>query len=72
MKECDLINLCYSCLIDGAGDHAHITLEEAAYTLKCWADEGGELADETAGLTAEEFTIAWNQVFRALHNNCAA
>ena len=63
MKQGDLMNLCFSCLIDGTGEHAPITLEEAAYTLQCWQEEGGELAEETADLTAEEFMDAWNHVF---------
>ena len=68
MKRNELMNLCYSCLIDGTGEHAPITLEDAAYTLRCWQGEGNELAQETAGLTAEEFMNAWNQVFRILHS----
>ena len=63
MNQGDLMNLCFSCLIDGTGEHAPITLDEAAYTLQCWQEEGSELADETAGLTAEAFMDAWNQVF---------
>ena len=63
MNHGDLMNLCFSCLIDGAGEHAPITLEEAAYTLRCWQEEVGELAEETADLTAETFMDAWNQVF---------
>ena len=67
MNQGDLMNLCYSCLIDGTGEHAPITLEEAAYTLQCWKEEGNELAEETADLTAEEFMDAWNHVFWLLH-----
>ena len=62
----DLMNLCFCCLIDGTGEHSPITLEEAAYTLQCWKEENSELADETAGLTAEELMDAWNQVFLRL------
>ncbi len=67
MNQGDLMNLCFSCLIDGTGSHALITLDEAAYTLQCWQDEGGELARLTADLTAEEFMDAWNHVFWLLH-----
>ena len=63
----DLMNLCFSCLIDGCGEHKPITYEEAAHTLQCWRDEGGELAQETAGVNTEEFMDAWNQVFYFLH-----
>lgn len=68
MKKAELMNLCYSCLIDGTGEHKLITLEEAEYTLKCWQDEGNELAEETKGLTAEEFMGAWNIVYTELSN----
>ena len=67
MEYGDLMNLCYSCLIDGTGEHAPITLDEAAYTLQCWQEEGNELAEETKDLTAQEFMDAWNQVFYLLH-----
>ena len=67
MNQGDLMNLCFSCLIDGTGEHAPITLDEAAYTLQCWQEEGGELAEETADLTAEGFMDAWNHVFWLLH-----
>ena len=64
MNQGDLMNLCFSCLIDGTGEHAPITLEDAAYTLQCWQEEGCELAED---LTAEEFMDAWNHVFWLLH-----
>lgn len=67
MKHTDLMNLCFSCLIDGCGEHKPIALEEAAYTLRCWREEGAELAEETEGVTAQEFMDAWNQVFYYLH-----
>ena len=62
MKQGDLMNLCFSCLIDGGGEHVPITLDEAAYTLQCWQDEG--LAMD--GLTPEAFMMAWNNVLRQL------
>lgn len=62
MEYGDLMNLCYSCLIDGTGEHEPITLEEAAYTLQCWQEEGNELAEDTKDLTAQEFMNAWNHV----------
>ena len=68
MKYDDLMNLCYSCLIDGTAEHRPISLEEAGYTLQCWKEEGNELAEETEGLTADEFMKAWNQVFSCLCN----
>ena len=67
MKHGDLMNLCFSCLINGCGEHKPITLDEAAYTLQCWQDEGSELAEDTKDITAEEFMDAWNQVFYYLH-----
>ena len=60
MTNEDLMNLCYSCLIDGTGEHKPITLEEAEYTLQAWKEEGNELEEETKGLTAYEFMTAWN------------
>ncbi len=66
MKKGDLMNLCFSCLIDGIGEHAPISLEEAKYTLECWKQEGTELAEEVRGLSAEEFMKAWNRVFSYL------
>lgn len=62
MNRADLLNLCYSCLIDGGTASAPITTEEAAYTLRAWIDE--EIIP--AGLTAEEFADAWNCVFQEL------
>ena len=66
MKKDDLMNLCFSCLIDTCGEQAPITLEEAAYTLRCWQDEGNELAEDTKDLTADEFMKAWNAVYAEL------
>lgn len=60
------MNLCYSCLIDGCGDHRFITVEEAEYTLRSWKEEGNELAHETANLSADEFMKAWNSVYAEL------
>ena len=68
MEKSDLMNLCFSCLIDGTSEQRPISLEEAEYTLECWKEEGNELADETKGLTAEEFMKAWNQVLSYLHS----
>lgn len=65
MTHSDLINLCASCLLDGTGEHAPITIEEAAYTLRCWKEEGGELAEDTANLTAEDLVNAWNSIIAA-------
>ena len=67
MNDSDLMNLCFSCLIDTTGENRSITLEDAEYPLQCWQEEGGELAEETADLTAEEFMDAWNHVFWLLH-----
>ena len=66
MKDSDLMNLCYSCLIDGTGEHNPITLEEAEYTLQCWREEGNELAEDTEGVSAERFMSAWNRVLSEL------
>lgn len=62
MEQSDLYNLAYSCLIDQTGEHGYITLEDAAYTLECWREEGNELAEETADLNAADFMRAWNEV----------
>lgn len=66
MEKGELMNLCYSCLIDGCSEHKPITKEEAEYTLKCWQKEGNELASETADLSADEFMQAWNSVYAEL------
>ena len=66
MTQGGLTSLCYSCLIDGASEHVPITLEEAAYTLRCWQEEGNELAQEAESLNAETFMDAWNHAIRAL------
>ena len=58
-------DLAISCLIDGSTEDHKITLEEAAYTLQCWKEEGGELAEGTEDLTAEEFMEAWNSYVMA-------
>ena len=68
MKQDELMNLCYSCLIDGTEDHAPITLEDASYTLRRWQEEDADLAQDTADLTAEEFMNAWNQVFSIMRS----
>ena len=62
MTTADIYNLAYSCLIDGTGYHEPITLEEAAYTLQCWKDEGIDYD----GLTPEAFMLAWNEVLEKL------
>ena len=67
MEDKELMNLCFSCLIDDCGEQKPITREEAEYTLRCWQEEGNELAEETAGLTADQFMNAWNQVYTYLH-----
>lgn len=56
----ELTNLVLSCLIDGGTEKKKITLDEAAYTLECWREEGNEIAEEFPDLTAEEFMTAWN------------
>lgn len=66
MKNDDLYNLCFSCLIDGCGEHQPITEEEAEYTLRCWKEEGCDLP-ELDGVSAKEFADIWNQVFYQLH-----
>lgn len=63
MEQSDLYNLAYSCLIDQTGEHGYITLEDAAYTLECWREEGNELAEETRNLNAADFMRAWNEVY---------
>lgn len=60
------MNRCFSCLIDGTGEQAPISLEDAKYTLECWKTEGSKLAEEIQGLTAEEFMKTWNRVFSEL------
>ena len=62
MTTADIYNLAYSCLIDGTGYHEPITLEEAAYTLQCWKDEGIDYD----GLAPEAFMLAWNDVLEEL------
>ena len=69
MEQTDLINLAYSCLIDQTGEHGYITLEDAAYTLECWREEGQELAEETRNLNAADFMRAWNEVYAYFETN---
>ena len=66
MERSELMNLCYSCLIDGYGEHGFITVEDAKYTLRCWREEGNELAAEIKDLSADEFMKAWNAVYAEL------
>ena len=66
MEKSELMNLCYSCLIDGCDEYKPITKDEAEYTLKCWQEEENELAEETEGLTVDEFMKAWNAVYAEL------
>ena len=61
-------NLAYSGFIDGTSSHDPITLEEAAYTIKCWQEEGSEIAD-IEGLTPETYMEAWNSVREQLSGN---
>ena len=69
MEQSDLYNLAYSCLIDQTGEHGYITLEDAAYTLECWREEGNELAEETRNLNAADFMRAWNEVYAYFEAN---
>ena len=69
MEQSDLYNLAYSCLIDQTGEHGYITLEDAAYTLECWREEGNELAEETRNLNAVDFMRAWNEVYAYFEAN---
>ena len=69
MEHSDLMNLAYSCLIDQTGEHDYITLEDAAYTLECWREEGQELAEETRNLNAADFMRAWNEVYAYFEAN---
>ncbi len=66
MTHEDVMNLCFSCLMGSASQSAPITREDAQYTLDCWHDEGGELAEDTAGLTADELMEAWNELYDTL------
>lgn len=69
MEQSDLYNLAYSCLIDQTGERGYITLEDAAYTLECWREEGNELAEETRNLNAADFMRAWNEVYAYFEAN---
>ena len=55
----DVLNLAYSCLIDGGTEADHMTVEDAAITLENWKAEGWK---EIEGITPEEFAAAWNEV----------
>jgi len=72
MKREDLLNWCYSCLIDGGGEHEPITLDDAAYTLECWRTEDADVRKALEGVTPEAFMMAWNDVYYELHANAAA
>lgn len=69
MTQNDLANLCFSCLMDGSTDPAPITLDDAAYTLRCWREQGGELAAQTKDLTPEAFMTAWNNTLDMLRGD---
>ncbi len=66
MKNDELYNLCFSCLIDGGGEHMPMTEKEAADLISEWQEEGCELA-EVEGLNAADLSEVWNQVFYQLH-----
>lgn len=66
MTHDDLMNLCFCCLMDSTTAQEPITLDEAQYTLNCWREEGGELAEDTASLTADELMLAWNELYDTL------
>ena len=62
MQRGELMNLCYSCLIDGTGEHNPITMEEAEYTIDGWQGDGIDID----GLTPEALMSAWNEVLAQL------
>ena len=66
MKQSDLDNLVYSFIIDGASDDQMMTIPEAAYTLNEWQQEGGELAEQTADVSAKQLSETWNRVLAQL------
>ena len=62
MKQSDLDNLCYSFIFGDDGSHHVMTIPEAAYTLNEWQQEGGELAEQTADVSAKQLSETWNRV----------
>ena len=68
MNDRDLMNLCFSFLIDGGTEKTPMTAEDAAYTLKQWQEEGGELAEDTKDLSPTRFADAWNTVLNCLQH----
>ena len=55
----ELMNLCACALMDGGTERRELTLDEARATLESWAEEGGDLAEETRDLTPEALKEAW-------------
>ncbi len=62
MKNVELYNLCFSCLVNSS-EHQPITEEAAADLLDEWQEEGCDLSD----LDAADLCEVWNQVFYQMH-----
>ena len=60
MKRDDLMNLCFAALMDGGTEHRHLDLAEAREALAAWAEEDGDLAEDTRDLAPEALVEAWN------------
>lgn len=65
MNHTSIENLCFTCLMDGGGEHKRITVDDARDTLKNWQDEGNDVS----GITPEAFCECWNEVFELLNGN---
>lgn len=66
MFSANLLNHCYSCLIDGSSTRQHITTEDAVYTLLAWYEEDPDLIYSIGDPLPSEFRDCWNMVCDAL------
>lgn len=57
-----VFNYVACCILDGSFDGQELSVEDAAYNLEFWREDGVEGPD----ITPEELSAAWNTV---LHND---
>ena len=64
MSHAELMNIVFSCLMDGGSEKSPITESDARYTIECWKSEGIEWANT---ITPKQFVDAWNDVIQEIH-----